>query len=1307
MYRLFGIFAILTLLCISSTSGHDINYQFTSISVAEGLSQSTAQSILLDKKGKLWIGTKNGLNSYTGQNLKIFKSHPNDRYSLPSNHIIHLTQDSLNDIWISTRQGMVRYDETHGNFIPFNHDIIYSSLCINGGVLFGSENRIYKYDYQKRSFKAVCITPKGATDSDITKYRVQRIIAVSPKEVLIVTRRDGIYILNYPNMQLKRFFSCPNNILQGACLASNGYIYLSFWGQGLFCYEKTGKLIKQYTSNNSGLTNNYVLDIIEKKGYLWLATDGGGINRLELRNEKFSNLYHIAGDENSLPVNSITVLYKDSNECLWAGSVRGGVFNIKESYIRTYKDCPLGYNNGLSEKSVTSFYEEANGKLWIGTDGGGINLYDPQTGNFKHFSSTYGDKVISIAPVSEKELMVSVYTKGLFLFEKNTGIYRLFVIINDSINFRQCFYGYLPRAHRVTENKIYILSKELWVYNINNKKFSPIKNDNNYQLQASVIAYCDKKISLAMNGNKVFRIINKNDSIDLLFQLDEKEVISAIDYDGINKIWVGTTTGMGYYDIKEKRYFKIRSQLFNDITALRYEPSSERIWICAQNQLFSYCIKENRFIQWNRSDGFYPNEIIFTYQQRAEKNSRYLYFGGIEGLVRINTDIPEPNEPDPEIALYSIELNGQPYTSGIDTQNIKVPWEHNALALRVYIKNKDIFQRVPFRYIIKGNVNKIIESYNPILDLSNLSTGKYRIEVACMTKDGNYTTPILLTNVHITPPWYKTDWFIILCCISLIGGGIAGIFIFNIKKEARIQKRLKEYRQYLNEKRIDFLIHINHELRTPLTLIYAPLKRLMDKSEMQGLPQHLIPQLQLLFNQAQHMREIVDMVLDWSSLEADYNKLKIQKTQLNEWVTEVIKDYMNEAKEKEICIQLQIDPNIEEVWFDKQKCQTVLSNLLMNALKFSKANSNITVSTQRLENTVRISVIDEGSGIEDSDMANLFTKFHKGNHKERGSGFGLYYAKTIMEMHGGLIRAYNNTNKGATFYLELPLLNTNKKEESAYLQQKDSPLPSSIQDTHFDCTGKTVLIVEDEKELREYLISSLTEFFKKVYAADNAVSALEICQKKQPSIIISDVMMPQMDGFELCRQIKNNIQISHIPVILLTARYDQTGITTGYKSGADAYIPKPFDLDSLKIVIGNILKNREKIHNQYISINQSTSLQTLTNSKADEDFMTKINIIIHENLSDEEFSVQQLADLMTISRSSLYNKIKIITGLGVNDYINRLRIEKAISLLTNTNLNINEISSEVGFTYPRYFSSTFKQMKGMTPKQFREENRMK
>ena len=488
-----------------------------------------------------------------------------------------------------------------------------------------------------------------------------------------------------------------------------------------------------------------------------------------------------------------------------------------------------------------------------------------------------------------------------------------------------------------------------------------------------------------------------------------------------------------------------------------------------------------------------------------------------------------------------------------------------------------------------------------------------------------------------------------------------------------------------------------------MTLIYAPLKCLIDKNETQGLPSYLMPQLQLIFNQAQYMREIVDMVLDWNSMEAGYSKLKIQKCKLDEWITNIVKYFTEEARQKGICIKLQMTTDIEEVWFDKQKCHTVLSNLLMNALKFSMPESCITINTRKLENKVRISVVDEGIGIQDSDITNLFTRFYKGNHKEKGSGFGLYYAKTIMEMHGGDIGTYNNTDKGATFYLELPLLDINEKAEATKLLQKEAPIVNTTQDLHFDCTGKTILIVEDEKELREYLIESFTETFKKVYAADNAISALETCRKKQPSIIVSDVMMPQMDGFELCRQIKNDIRISHIPVILLTARYDQTGITTGYKSGADSYIPKPFDLAFLKVVVGNILKNREKIHSQYVTVTGSPSLLDLTNSKADEDFMKKINAVIHENLSDEEFSVQQLADAMIVSRSSLYSKIKIITGMGVNDYINRLRIEQAMSLLVNTNLNINEISCEVGFTYPRYFSSTFKSMTGMTPKQFRNE----
>ena len=637
--------------------------------------------------------------------------------------------------------------------------------------------------------------------------------------------------------------------------------------------------------------------------------------------------------------------------------------------------------------------------------------------------------------------------------------------------------------------------------------------------------------------------------------------------------------------------------------------------------------------------------------------------------------------------------------------------------IQIYLENENF------------NVYKYYSSQDVLRDIDDLKIDLAILDVMMPDMDGfslcntlrrKYKFPIIfvtakvedidkINGLSIGADDYVTKPFQPLELVARVKAQLRRYKNYNEKEEKneidfrgiRINSDTREF--YFNEKKIDFLIHINHELRTPLTLIYAPLKCLIDKNETQGLPSYLMPQLQLIFNQAQYMREIVDMVLDWNSMEAGYSKLKIQKCKLDEWITNIVKDFTEEARQKGICIKLQITTDIEEVWFDKQKCHTVLSNLLMNALKFSMPESCITINTRKLENKVRISVVDEGIGIQDSDITNLFTRFYKGNHKEKGSGFGLYYAKTIMEMHGGDIGTYNNTDKGATFYLELPLLDINEKAEATKLLQKEAPIVNTTQDLHFDCTGKTILIVEDEKELREYLIESFTETFKKVYAADNAISALETCRKKQPSIIVSDVMMPQMDGFELCRQIKNDIRISHIPVILLTARYDQTGITTGYKSGADSYIPKPFDLAFLKVVVGNILKNREKIHSQDVTVTGSPSLLDLTNSKADEDFRKKINAVIHENLSDEEFSVQQLADAMIVSRSSLYSKIKIITGMGVNDYINRLRIEQAMSLLVNTNLNINEISCEVGFTYPRYFSSTFKSMTGMTPKQFRNE----
>ena len=420
------------------SSEHSVNYSFTQLSIEQGLSQATVQSILLDHKGTLWIGTQNGLNSYTQEGIKTYLHHSDDPHSLPSNYINHLTEDSLGNLWIATPKGLALYDAEQDRFNTTISQAIYSSIKVKGGIWFGSENTIYCYDYHSKKTKIIHIKKQEKKKNiNMVDYRIQKMVYLDKNKILVGTRRKGIYSYNCQTQQFSLFIPSSPNLLTSLYITLDQHIYTSFYGSGLYCYDQTGKIQEHYTQTNSGLNNNYILDITEHNGKLWLATDGSGINQFAPHTQQFSQLQHIVGDYSSLPVNSITLLYKDQEKNLWAGSVRGGIFCIKETYIKTYKDAVLNNPNGLSEKSIISLYEEKNGKVWIGTDGGGINLYDPSTDKFTHFPSTYGDKVISIAEISESELMVSLYTKGIFLFNKKTQQYRPFTIIDKETNYKE------------------------------------------------------------------------------------------------------------------------------------------------------------------------------------------------------------------------------------------------------------------------------------------------------------------------------------------------------------------------------------------------------------------------------------------------------------------------------------------------------------------------------------------------------------------------------------------------------------------------------------------------------------------------------------------------------------------------------------------------------------------------------------------------------------------------------------------------------------------------------------------------------
>lgn len=937
MYRFLFIF-ILCVFSFLNLPGKKSHYSFTQLSIGEGLLQASVDAILMDQKGDLWIGTKNGLNRYSQQKMENFFHQADDKHSLPDNRVLHLAEDSLGNIWVSTLQGLAKYDREEKQFHIYTQGRVESSLCIEGGILFGGDNVLYFYNYETQELEErIHIQPEDPNTPSI-QYRVLNIIPLDKERALIGTRRKGIFIYHFKTEKFETFTAdVPLSLLFSLCRTSDERVYASFYGEGVRCYDKNGKRIANYLAGESALNNNYVMDITEHQGQVWLATDGGGINLIDMQSGAFSYLQHQTGDLSTLPFNSITVLYKDPNRNLWLGSVRGGAIHVKESHIRTYQDVVMNHNGGLTDKSITSLYEEENGQLWIGTDGGGVNLYNPETDKFTHYPSTYGDKVVAIAGLNENELLISLYTKGFFKFNKKSGKYQPFIVMNKAINQRVCFNGYIPLAHRIGPNKIYIIGYEGWVYRPNEHKFTPLVMPEKHRKLTSAlqVAYSNKDFTLLKQGSYAFMIDQKTDSVTYLTETLPDESIMTMTYDETDQtVWIGTNRGLRLYDMKKQEYKTFESALFGHISFLTID-HNRRLWISAHNKLFSYSIAEDKFVSWNTSDGYLPNEILSKYPTTS--NKEYIYLCGTQGLVKIDASIQASEDDEPSIYLAEMYYNGELYTRQAKEGELQIPWDYHSIVLTFGVKCKDVFQKHLLRYTIEGETSShTFESFDPTLNLPSLSPGRYTLKVASYTKDGQETLPMPMLTLTITPPWYKTTWFISLL-VLLVVSTTAGI----------------------------------------------------------------------------------------------------------------------------------------AYWYHRRK---------------------------------------------------------------------------TLQMKG------------------------------------------------------------DVGEFLQTVLHSLSE---------------------------KDELIEEA------------------------------------------------------------------------STEQETPTPALELSEADKAFLAKMDKLIHDNLSNDELSAKFLTDHLAMSRASLYNKVKALTGLGVNDYINRIRIERSVHLLTTTDLSINEISYEVGFSYPRYFSTSFKQMKGMTPTKFKEESKRK
>lgn len=1296
-------FLIWILFFVLSTKAEQQDYYFRQISLEQGLSQSRVQCIYRDHQGVIWIGTKWGLNSYDQSELKSYFHDREQPNSLPDNFIRFITEDRLGDLYVSTNKGIAIYNKAENQFQPLKYNgkpfNAWSYLQIGDNFLFGGEETLYQYNLRDKSITTIF------PDIDGDKLKcINRIFQWSPDVLITSSKKDGLWMYD---LIKKKMYRCPfvkEREINTIFVDSQNRLWVSFYGKGIACYSKEGKRLFSLSTKNSGLNNDIIFDFLEKDNQLWIATDGGGINILDFQTMKFSYLKHISDDEQSLPNNSIYRLYKDQMDNIWIGSIHGGLFAIKKVFIKTYKDIPLNNPNGISERTVVSIFEDKDTLLWIGTDGGGINSFDQKTNTFHHYPTTYGEKVTSITDFSENELLLSCFNKGIFTFNKRTAQMQPFPIINDSISKREFSSGDLVNLY-ATKDNIYILGAKVYIYNKHTRQTSILyapQIDIQRQIAMQAI-YSDDTHLYLMGTNNLFKLNFKTNELSSLVNMKEGDDFTSACRDDKGNFWIGSNFGLLFYNKQTGKTEKIHTNLFNSVSSLAYDKKG-KVWIGAQNMFFAYIINEKRFVILDESDGVPSNELIFT--PIPALRTPNLYMGGTMGLVRINTDIIFESNSSPILKLLEVKLNGKSTLKQVNNNCISIPWNHSSFNIKVIADEKNSFRKHLFRYVITGKDKMVIESYLQTLELGTLASGEYTISVSCDTSNGEWSQPTEILTIIVSPPWWKSTWFIILCIFFAFL--VAGMVFFSLirKKENRLKREMREHEKKIYEEKIRFLINISHELRTPLTLIYASLKRILNKEVKQDeLPEYL----QGAFKQANQMKDIINIVLDARKMEVGQEVLHISSHPLHKWIQEVAETFQTASKAKEIEITYDFDDSIQSIAYDDTKCKVVLSNLIMNALKYSPNQTRIVIKTIRTNESIQVHVQDQGIGLNNVDIKKLFTRFYQGKHNEGGSGIGLSYAKMLIDLHGGRMGAFNNKDRGATFFYEIPA-NLQEQEVSCPQHSYLNELLSSpeeeekIESGSFSLQGYSLLIVEDKQDLREFLKNALKDKFKKIYQAENGLVALEVIKQQQPDIIVSDVMMPQMNGYQLCKEIKENLNISHIPVILLTARADSESQMLGYKLGADAYLPKPFEMEMLLSVIQNQMRNREYIKSRYRGNQFILSPQEATFSNADEQFMIKLNEMIDQNLSQPDLDVKFLTAQMAMSRTSLYNKVKELTGMGANDYINRRRIDKAIILLTQSDMSITEISEQVGFTYQRYFSTLFKEMKGMTPSQFRAQH---
>jgi len=1318
---------------------------FDHLGVEKGLSQTSVLAICQDKKGFMWFGTRNGLNRYDGYNIKVYQFSDTDSLTISNNNVVVLFSDSHKNLWAGTNTGLNRYNETTDDFerITAKPKGMSSNMinCITedkkGNIWIGTLNGLnllvngspsnIKVFFNENSKNAIYHNVRT-----VNQDHEGNIWVGTANGLLKMTFRNGAYQTEVFKHDGKAG-NISENYVTGIIEDSQHKLWISTQDNGLNLFipsTKTFKNFKHADNEKNSLVNNIIRTmVLDDAGKLWIGTLDG-ISIMDTQNFGFTNLQFDPDNKKSLSQNSVHRLYKDRNGSIWVGTYFGGI-NINYPYTTAFSIYTTNKNtSSINNNVVSAFAEDENKNLWIGTEGGGLNYFNRLTKTFTAFKNDGGSSSIKSNLIKKiildkaGKLWIGTHSGGLNVYDSKSHTFKSFDFskqpedVPDEITaVVEDKYAHLYVATQRNGNKI---------SNPEKTKFFNFNLPNRFTKSAKVKALMvtDRVYLGTTNGLCIYNV-DKGEFYTLIDPLTKQPAdyyVNAIAETRNKEIYIGTfNKGLIRYDQKTNKVIRytVKNGLPNDNVLGILEDEKGNLWISTANGLSMFNLKNKTFKNYTVADGLPGNE--FNTNAFFKSTNGEIFFGGYNGFISFYPDRIQTNHKAAPVVITGLKLDNKPVNinaeDGLLDENIGLKdklvfsSDQNTFSLTFALLNFIKPEKNHYSYKLEGFEKNWNDVNIPIATYTNLPPGNYTFLVKGVNNDGIPSANIRKIDITVNPPFYSTWWaYLFYFCVFV---SVSFIFVRYLLIRAVLKKE-KE----INEHKLEFFTNISHEIRTPLTLIVGPLDKLIENAKDDPA---LNRDLQPIKNNADRLMNLVTELLDFRKAESGKMALHVSPGDVVKFCREIFLAFQNMAISKNIDYIFETEQPIISLYFDKVQMEKVLFNLLSNAFKFTPANGKISLKISDQNQLVNIQICDNGKGIPLENQANLFTNFYQANATTTiGTGLGLSFSKSIVELHHGQI-TFESTPKnekpfGKTCFTVS--LKTGKNHFNPadfvkdYVYYDDAtnyelPVAKTVSTTETDTITTpiikkySVLLVEDNEDVRAFIKNALNAIYN-IYESENGAKGLETALEIIPDLIISDVMMPVMDGLELCRKLKTDERTSHIPVVLLTARSAYVHQVNGFENGADAYIMKPFNLKILELNIQNLLNAREAVKQKFAQVITLEPKNMVINT-TEQNFLNKIIQVIEDRIADPDFDVPTLASEIGMSQPVLYKKIRALTDLSVNDFIKSLRIKRAAQLLKQGSGNITEIAYAVGFSDRKYFSSEFKKHFGKTPSEFMAE----